>query len=392
MKKLKIAYYTEVNMDANDGPAVNETEFVKNLKDYSDNKFLFVTGWKNESFCRKNKIKNSILLPTIRMKSLIYLFILYLLVIKKIISEKTDILVCRLGDLPLLPFLYKLLCRNRKLAIKTAAFWYIDQEGTKTIFDKIYQGFTNFLMRKVYQWADIVDTALPNSIDTLIEKKIVSKDKIKLIDNGVNTEKFSIEGEKAKLPIFEKSYPILGFMGSFPFYRGAKQALEVARRIKHVYPNVAVMILGWDDNLSNMIEQYKKDDILIYAPGIIPYEIVEKYVRHMTIGFSFYEPWTVGEHGNASQKVRQYLSCGKPVFSTYHNHQFLVDNHIGSIFNGQDYEAMANAALQWLSKIEKKGDEVTQHIRDYAVNNLSCNYTFSQRIHLYHALKNRIFK
>lgn len=383
MKKIKVAYYTEVDLNANDGPAVNEAEFIRNLTQYNNDNFLFITNEKNLKYCNLNKIENVVFVKNIRLRSFFKIIFYSYIIIKKIESEKVDILVCRLSSMPFLPFLYKFMYKKKKLAIKTAAFWYWDQEKQSHIFGKLYAILNNFLTKKVYQWADIVDTALPNAQNALIERGIVNSKKIQLIENGINVSKFSIEEPKTQIPIIEGCFPVLGFMGSFPSVRGAKQALEVAKKIKKSYPNVAVMILGDDIALKRIIESFKQDGIIVYAPGIVPYHSIEKYVQLMTIGFSFYEPWTVNEYGNASQKVRQYLACGKPVFSTHHNHQFLVENDLGSVFEHDDYISMAESALKWLDKIKNQEGALENRIRKYAVDNLSCEHTFLKRINLY---------
>jgi len=388
MKKIKIAYYADVKLDGNDGPAVNESEFLRNLYEYAKDDFLFITSMQNNLFCIQNNIKNVIYIQNFRFRFFLSFFISSLINIKKIKHQKADILVCRLSDMPLIPFLYKLIYRREKLAIKTAAFWYIDQGKSKKLFSKIYQIVNNFITKKTYQLADIVDTALPDSINSFVSHGIVCKDKIKVIDNGINVSKFCIRTDAVEIAFLKESFPILGFMGSYPSSRGAKQALEVAQRLKSFYPKVAVLILGYDDELEKLISFYKDYGISIYAPGIVPYSSIEQYVQSMTIGFSFYESWTVSFHGNASQKVRQYLACGKPVFSTHHNHGFLIDNDIGAIFKDDDYEMMAKEAIKWLERVKEEKILLENRIRKYAVDNLSCEHTFAQRVELYQNIVN----
>ncbi|MCX7352054.1 MAG: glycosyltransferase [Proteobacteria bacterium] len=244
----------------------------------------------------------------------------------------------------------------------------------------------NYIIKKVYNWADILDTALPYSVKKLQKINFVGKNNVFLIENGINIQKFSRKGRTASVEALKKSYPILGFMGSKPSFRGAKQALEVAKSIKSEYPNVAVLILGSDSELKKLLLEYKKYNFTIHAPGVVNYSHIEEYVRLMTIGFSFYESDVVGEHGNASQKVRQYLACGKPVFSTHHNHEFVKDNSLGYIFNDEDHEFMAEKALVWIKKINEQGEMLEKYISDYAARNFSCSSTFAKRIHLYRDL------
>ena len=150
------------------------------------------------------------------------------------------------------------------------------------------------------------------------------------------------------------------------------------------------MILGDDPDLASLINSYKDDGFLVFSPGIVSYSDIEKYIKKISIGFSFYEPLAVDLVGNASQKVRQYLACGKPVFSTFHNHEFLIENNLGSIFKDEDYDLMAAKAIEWLEKIKLNEVKIKDEIRDYAVQNLSCERTFQQRMEIYHRLVREI--
>lgn len=385
MKKSRIAYYTDVDLNGNDGPAVNEFEFLKSLITHTNNNFLFVTNKINKEICKKLNINYILYIPNVRMRSFFINLYYYLVLSIKIYRFKPDVLVCRLFGIPIVPFIYKFLF-FKKIAIKTAAVWYIEQEAPKNILQKYYQIICNFIVKKLYQHADVIDTALHNAREILIKDGIVDSKKIKIIDNGINTSKFCIKAPIINIESLSNCFPIFGFMGSLPTHRGAKQALEVAKRIQKTYPNVGVMILGNDSELSDTITLYKGEQIKIYSPGIIPYENIDDYIQFITIGFSFYEQSTVNIQGNASQKVRQYLSCGKPVFSTHHNHEFILDNKLGCIFEFNDYDAMVQEAIKWCENIKKNGKIIEKNIREYAINNLSCEHTFNQRMSLYHDL------
>lgn len=384
MKNFKIAYYTEVDLSLSDGPAVNEQEFLNRINEHWGEEFIFITSIKNENF---KKAQHMFFVPEFRLVLFFSQLIKNLKIVMNIKKYNIDVLVCRVPDFPLFPFLYKLFNKNTKLAIKTAALWSIEQEKIpNTIKNFIYKKLNNFFIKKVYQWADIVDTALPYAVKALHEGDIVERDKIYLIENGINISKFSVNGDTININELKNAYPILGFAGSKPSERGVKQTLEVAKRIRNTYPNVAVLILGNDSNLEQLISKYKQYNFVIHSPGVIDYRYVDKYIRVMTIGFSFYEADVVEEHGNASQKVRQYLSCGKPVFSIYHNHEFIKNHDLGCIFKDEDYDLMAEKALDWIKKIDQEKDELVTRISSYAAENFSSASTFKQRIDLYNEL------
>lgn len=377
---MKIAYYTDCILGNNDGPSVNEQEFLLQLKQkYSDN-FLFITSLKNKTFCQRNHINSVCFFEDLKLSSIIQK-IKYIKIAIKLSKEDFDVIVCRFIGIPLIPFLIKLLNKKKKIAIKTAALWYVDDAKTYSFLDKIYRKLRDTIYNYMYQNADVIDTALPYAKKHIAKELNIDNRKIFLVENGINTCKFSLE-PKATFKPLENCWPILGFMGSLPSLRGAIQILEVSKRIIHKYPNLGVMILGEDDEINNIINSLTELGVKVFSPGKIDYSNIEQYVRSMSIGFSFYEE-SVLNHGNASQKVRQYLSCGKPVFSIYHNHDFIVKNDLGAIFHSKDYDVMAEEAIKWVRRIEESSSEIENRLRNYALKHFSVESTFIHRLKIY---------
>ena len=381
---MKIAYYTDCVLDNNDGPAVNEQEFLLQLKiEYGDN-FLFVTSLKNKTFCQKNYINSVYYFEDLKLSSIIQK-IVYMKIAIKLSKENFDILVCRFLGIPLIPFLVTLMNKKKKVAIKTAALWYVDDTQSDSFLDTFYRKLRDSIYHYMYQKAAVIDTALPYAKEHIAKKLNIDKRKIFLVENGINTDKFSLKN-KLLLKEVENCWPILGFMGSFPSSRGCRQILEVSRRIIKNYSNLGVIILGQDDLINTIVDSLIELGAKIVFPGKVPYSDIEQYVKSMTIGFSFYEEETVGIHGNASQKVRQYLSCGKPVFSIYHNHEFIENNDLGAIFCSKDYDIMAKETIRWVQRIEKNSSEIENRLRNYALKHFSVQSTFRQRVEIYHSI------
>lgn len=379
---MKIVYYTDCVLENNDGPAVNEQEFLLQLKGkYADN-FLFVTSVRNKTFCQNNDIKSVYFFEDMKLSSIIQK-IQYLKIARKLSKECFDIMVCRFVGIPLIPFMVKLMNKKRKVAIKTAALWYVDDIKSNSFLDKIYRKLRNNIYYYMYQKAAVIDTALPYAKEHIAKELNIDKRKIFLVENGINTDKFSPQN-KLLLKEVENFWPILGFMGSLPSSRGCRQILEVSRRIIKNYPNLGVIILGQDDSINTIVSNLIELGVRVVFPGKVPYSDIEKYVKSMTIGFSFYEEETVGIHGNASQKVRQYLSCGKPVFSIYHNHEFIAENDLGAIFDSkEDYDIMAEKTMKWVQRLKKNSSEIENRLRSYALKHFSVQSTFVQRLEIY---------
>lgn len=381
---MKIVYYTDCSLENNDGPAVNEQEFLLQLKNKYDNNFLFVTVYKNKAFCKIHDIDNVCFFEEVKLSS-IKQKIDYVKLALKLSRKDFDIMVCRLTDIPFIPFLIKFFNKKKKIAIKTAALWYVDDIKSTRFLDKIFIKIRDVIYLYLYRRADVIDTALPYAKADLIKEFNIPRDKIFHIENGINTNKFSL-GTDASLKEMSECWPVLGFMGSLPSSRGALQILEVAKRIINTYPALGVLILGYDPALDAIVKSLSSLGVQVTAPGKVSYSTIEKYVKAMTIGFSFYEEKAVEICGNASQKVRQYLACGKPVFSIHHNHQFIVDNDLGAIFHSNDYNFMAQEIIQWINRIEKNNSEISNRLRAYAVKHFSVESTFKKRLGIYKSI------
>ncbi len=378
---MKIAYYTDCDLENNDGPAINEQEFLLQLKEKYGDAFLFITSIKNKKFCQKNHINSVYFFEDLKLSSIIQK-IKYLKIARKLSKENFDIIVCRFVGIPLIPFLMKFMNKEKKVAIKTAALWYVDDIKSNNFLDRIYIKLRDSIYHYMYQKAAVIDTALPYAKEHIAKELNIDRRKVFLVENGINTDKFSLNN-KFLVKEVEGCWPVLGFMGSLPSSRGGVQILEVSKRIIKKYPNLGVIILGQDDHINTIVSNLIAIGVKVAFPGKVSYSKIEQYVRSMTIGFSFYEEKTVGIHGNASQKVRQYLSCGKPVFSIYHNHDFIAKNDLGAIFHSNDYNLMAQETIRWAQRIDENFSEIENHLRNYALKHFSVQSTFIQRLEIY---------
>jgi glycosyltransferase involved in cell wall biosynthesis len=177
-------------------------------------------------------------------------------------------------------------------------------------------------------------------------------------------------------------WPVLGFVGTSPSLRGARQMVEVAHAILADYPNTAVLVAGWDDGMEEVVELAKRNGIedRCHFLGTVSYKDVPALVNHMTIGFSFFEPWVTRRTGNASQKVRQYLACGKPVISIKEGHEFLAHKELGSTVDPKNIAEVETATRMWLDRLENESDSVKDRLRAYAEAHLSTEKALADRL------------
>ena len=388
MKSIRIGYYTEINLSDNDGPAVNECEFVKSLLCYDkENAFLFLTDAnKNNSILADGNI--FFLDKTPRLSEIHKWIKRFICIHRKIKVEKIELLVCRVPDFPIVLVLLKIINPNIKIAIKTAALWWMGRIKTGKILDVLYNFLNDTMTRWIYRRADAIDVAMLETKAELIRLGLADSAGTCLIDNNININMFyPISGLEARKKLNIPGQAIvLGFAGSLPSQRGAKQILELAEKLQNSRQNIYVLIVGNDINLLNLVRASSFPEERVILVGQIPYAEVPFYISAMTVCYSFFEKHKIKKTGNASQKVKQYIAMGKPVISVAVGHQYLIDNNLGSAVNQDNIEDIAVETIKWIKKIEVEGETLPWRLHQYAKDHLSTKQTFEQRLEFWNSL------
>jgi len=383
---VKVAYYTEVDLEYSDGPAVNELEFINSLCRLHNDDYLICVP-KIDTL----KNQNVIFLGTTPRISHIKSWInRYRLIRNQMKKREISLLVCRLPDYPIVPLLIKIFNPKVKLAIKTAALWWVGRTKQCSIKDKFYNFICDWTTRVVYKISDAVDVAMPETMNALISYGLTTGEKTILIDNAININLFKpfdiITGRK-ELNIPENAI-VLGFIGSLPSQRGGKQILKVSEKLNSEINNLYVMIVGHDEEIDKLIGDSSFPQEKIISPGKIAYSRVPLYLSCMTITYSFFEPHKIALTGNASQKVKQYIAMGKPVISVNTGHDYLMKNRLGSPIDQENIQEIIDETLKWIKIIEEEGDALAQRLHQYAKEHLSTEKTFQQRLEFWQSILN----
>jgi glycosyltransferase involved in cell wall biosynthesis len=385
---MKIGYYTEVFLGSNDGPAVNELEFIKSLSSLKKSEYVIFLASENEGNPVLTGLNVFFLGMTLRVSSLWKWIKRFLYINKKINAEGVDLLVCRVTDYPIALLLIQIFNPKVKIVIKTAALWWLGRNKTNKIMDIIYNYFNDVLTRLVYRNSDGIDVAMPETREILIHLGLARPDKACLIDNTINTKvfiPFSGVAARKKINIPEHA-TVLGFAGSLPSQRGGGQLLKVAERLNNGVSDLYLLIVGDDNHLCDLIKASRFPQEKIIHPGQVPYSEIPFYLSAMTLCYSFFEVHKIQKTGNASQKVKQYIAMGKPVISVDKGHKYLADADIGSPVDQNNIDEIANETLKWIKRIETEGDALSQRLHQYAKEHLSTEKTFQQRLAFWNSL------
>lgn len=375
---LKLAYYTEVDFRLSDGPAVNEREFINSLQNNINEPLIFLDKINRDVFDDKKRI--FFFSKPYRVSHFLRYWKISRHINKVLKIRKINMLSVRVTDYPIVVLLLKLFNPKLKIYIKTAALWWAGRENSVGVKCFLYNKLNDALTRIVYKISSGIDVAMIETREELIRLGFATEKKIKLIDNAINTKIFTPSKRKK----VSRSV-VLGFAGSFPSFRGVAQMLSVGAKLQESY-DIKIKIIGDDHNLKELIEKSRFPIEKVLCLGTINYFDVAKNIEDMTICYSFFEEWKIKKTGNASQKVKQYISMGKPVISVKTGHQYLVDNDLGSAVDQNDIDEIVRETEKWIQRVQLEGDALSDRLHAYACKHLSTEKTFQQRLEFWESL------
>ena len=384
----QILYISSVDISLNNGPGVNEREFVFALqKAFGERVHFLIPGPQNPvkeinsrnfTFSRSHRQFN----PVAYVVHLISQFRLANILL---VSGKFEFLVFRLGILPLVET-----CITRRYrvpyAIKTLGSLDIllQQRGIKGILGKALTPFGERLFRDIASRALAIDACTQVLVDYHQHRLSLAPSQIHLIENATDTERFypvdrMTARSRTGLCAFD---PIVGYVGGRPWERGGSQMVEIAPRLVQKYPSLGMVVLGGDSGVKRLKTRAQdlgvKDHCIF--PGVVPYDRVPDFINAFDVGISFDTEDRLNTYGNSSQKVRQYLSCGKPVVSGPGGNYFLDREGLGSIIEVDDLEQIMSATISWLSLTEEQRYVYSQRARSFAIEYLSVRKALNDRI------------
>ncbi|RMD92640.1 MAG: glycosyltransferase family 1 protein, partial [Calditrichaeota bacterium] len=147
----------------------------------------------------------------------------------------------------------------------------------------------------------------------------ISPQKIEVITNGVNVNKFHPQINCQE--IIEKynlqNNIVIGFVGTFHYWHGVDNLKFLIKKVLNNHKNVKFFLVGSGGPLKKEIQQFIREgnlDNQVIFTGYVAYDKIPLYIAAMDIvlapypglDFFYYSP----------MKVYEYMACGKPVIAT----------------------------------------------------------------------------
>lgn len=384
MQINKVLYFSFFDFADNQGCSINELEFCHALTKKFGNNVWFVLQSSSKSIFEH---PNIIYVNPPKLTQIYQSFKISQIIKNIYKNNSIDMIVSRINYPPIIHFLLVYFF-SVKLAIKTAGTT-LNKNPSKALRDRIYDYFNHKLRKFVYKKAVMID-APTVELGVLINNEIPNLKPIKIIPNGTNTSTFKLmdQNDSRVLIGIPKDAEVIGFVGALPSEDGGRQMILVAEALKKEFLNLQIVIAGEDEKIEELKDMARQKQMshITHFLGKVDYALIPHIISSFDIGFSLVDPIVLKRNGNSSQKVRQYLACGKPVISIKSGHSFLIEHDLGSVVEPEDIENITLQTLLWLKRIKNNRENFSQRLRDYACQHLSVENTLQERIRAWEAL------
>lgn len=235
------------------------------------------------------------------------------------------------------------------------AFWEdaAADHGTATENSMRYR-LTRAMETYAFKRADAVTTICAGLRNDIVARGI-SSDKVTVIPNAVDIERFSVGGapdEVLKVQLGLAGMRVLGFIGSFYAYEGLDLLLTALPRILEQAPDVCVLLVGGgpqDEALKQQARQLGIADKVVFT-GRVPHSEVNRY----------YDLADVLVYPRHSMRLTELVTPLKPleamaqgrlfVASDVGGHRELIrDGETGVLFRAESPQDLASKVLELLN-------------------------------------------
>jgi PEP-CTERM/exosortase A-associated glycosyltransferase len=187
------------------------------------------------------------------------------------------------------------------------------------------------------------------------------EDKVTVIPNAVDIEKFSVSREKDEVLLQElglKDKPVVGFIGSFYAYEGLALLLKAIPTLTQQIPDIKVLLVGGGDQLESLQHLVTELDIQdsVVLTGRVPHDQVQRYYDLVDILVYPRMPMRLTELVTPLKPLEAMAQGRLVVASDVGGHRELIqDGKTGTLFKAGDVTALSEALLgllndrsQWL--------------------------------------------
>jgi len=388
LPSVAFVYSTEADLSIDNGPGINEREFVHALLESYGDQVICVTPYpKYPDRYLNSKIEYVFPHRSRPVRYLLFLVALFLKVWQLNRVHQFDAIVFRLGVLPLVPLILSRIL-HRPLFLKTlAGYYYFEKKGRRWT-RKFLAALVFPIYRATVRQTSAADTVSNSYIEWLHVKFGVGRKKLYLIPNGVNVDFFSpLERNACKAELGLDGFTrIVGYVGALDSLRHLDDLIHCVRDFQDI-GQVGLVLVGSGSErepLEELVRSLGLDEYVTFI-GPVPYQDVPKYMNtfDVAVDLSLVPMHVNGDTlcASYSQKIPQYLSCGLPVIAwDTPDTQFLVQEQVGDVALVGDVNSLTQAVKKKLDMDELERAQLSLRARAYAKAHFSARVLASRRI------------
>jgi glycosyltransferase involved in cell wall biosynthesis len=296
-----------------EGSTVHMDNFVKAFRaignDIIDNRII--------GFYVKDSLDRSLLSKiTIKIYSVILRFVYLWKTAQLVVLNKPDVLIFRhAGNMQLFLTIF-FLSLFYPTILEINAVSSIENRNGASRVKNLFERLTIWSVSHCFAVSSIVKEHVVNYLG-------VKEDKVSVIENGVDTEKFSMDKydsiEKKNLHLDD--YFIIGFVGTFKPWHGFDYLIELMHALKSDYFDIKLLAVG-DSRERQMYEKKIIEkglaDSFIFT-GHIQHVDIPKYISVMDITIAPHDRnsfKSIGGFHGSPLKIFEYMAMEKPVIAT----------------------------------------------------------------------------
>jgi glycosyltransferase involved in cell wall biosynthesis len=392
----RFAYITAVDISIDDGPGINEREFVRQLVNHHGDEVVCVIP---EPAKPENYRDDRIFYTHNHRRHHPYHYLRYhastFKTVRRLVREhQLEVLAFRLDPAPITAWR----CARWgkcKIAVKTLAEQVTVLSGFKhRLVNRVAEPMHRLVMKRIAGG----DTVCIPYAELFAHQYQIPKERLIVVPNGANTEKFQTldrqaSRKEAKLTEFDF---IVGYVGA------------IGQPIRHIEslirgfaglktPGRAALVLVGAGKNTQAYEELAQElgvaDRVLFL-GKVPYSEVPAYMNSLDVAADM-TMVTVDVAGRElpssfSQKIPQYLACGVPVLAwDVPDNAFIGSAGIGALAEVGSVESVT-AALQELADLDpQQRREMQTRCRDYVERELSISRLAERRVEYWRELANR---
>lgn len=167
--------------------------------------------------------------------------------------------------------------------------------------------------KTVFQAATVI-IAVSREIKDYVSQYVTDKDKIQIIPNGVNPQRFS--RNLSKRDIVSSEGFTVGFVGSLKPWHGLPILIEAFAHFHRNYPHTRLLIVGDGTERDRLVREIasKKLEEAVHLTGAVPPETVPHWLERMDVAVA---PYPASKDFYFSPlKIYEYMAAGLPVVAS----------------------------------------------------------------------------